>query len=518
MRCSNPFSTPSDTKLTFRAEQLPRLYTSTIPYDEQEYWSLYYTLFESAYDVLNLLSSSDITRALQSRPENIVTLVHVLSDRLEDILQDPEFPTKAADGHSLAQGLAYYRPPFFGSSSKTAIVSQKPDLDRELLNCLRVLSRVIPFILAHADRSLEQSLFWSSTSRREPDRGTSFAEPNHFVIDDDDDEDAGQPSKTESQPEGKPLGERLLNLATNLLFIHGFTLPSHTQQSDKKIVYQIWENGIGSTLSLPSTKETDNNRVEVLRFMLSMLSKTLYVPSNAYTATLNLQDQHPSGSPLSPPSFNKWHSYMVQSPTGAKARKATLSLLCSLLNVSLKSGAAQAASSHTLVSTVGDAVGDSYEKLVSGGKRKVDSPRLTLVKTCVQVLNSLLCIPTPEVLGNALQAEQSRRHGSSGDSNIRSPPPTPTAGRVTSYSGASMQSTLASTANSNAFQFFLAKLHRDSDLSFLVEVGSCNIRIHHDDILVLIQSHIEPSHNIATANEYLLPETTVGGCWCCKLL
>lgn len=467
---SNPFSTPSDTRLTFRAEQLPRLYTSTIAYDEHEYWSLYYTLFESAYDVLNLLSTSDITRALQSRPENIVTLVYVLSDRLEDILQDPEFPAKTADGHSFAQGLASYRPPFFGS--KTATDVQKQDLTRELLNCLRVLSRVIPFILAHADRSLEQSLFWSATAKRQRGADAAFSEPNHFVIDDEDDEDEGegQSSKTESQSEGKPLGERLLSLATDLLFVHGFTLPQNAQQSDKKIAYQIWENGIGSTLSLPATKEIDNNRVEVLRFMLSMLSKTLYVPSNAYTATLNLQDIHPSSSPLSPPSFNRWHAYMVQSPSGAKARKATLSLLCSLLNVSLKSGAAQAASSHTLVGTVGDAVGDSYEKLVTGGKRKVDSPRLTLVKTCVQVLNSLLCIPTPEVLGNALQAEQLRRHGSAADTNIRSPPHTPTPGRVTSYSGASKQSILSASANSNAFQFFLAKLHRDSDLSFLVEV------------------------------------------------
>jgi hypothetical protein len=303
------------------------------------------------------------------------------------------------------------------------------------------------------------------------------SEANHFVIDDDDDDEADTQAskKSEAEPAGKPLAERLLDLTTDLLFVYGFTIPHSAQQSDKKVTYQIWENGIGSTLSLPSTREIDNNRTEVLRFLLSMLSKTLYVPSNAYTATLNLQDSHPSGSALSPPSFNKWHAYLVRPPTGAKARKATLSLLCSLLNVSLKSGASQAASSHTLVSTVGDAVGDSYEKLVSGGKRKVDSPRLTLVKTCVQVLNALLCIPTPEVLGQALQAEQSRRHGP-GTDNIRSPPPTPTPERVASYSVSSAQHAMTAAADSNAFQFFLSKLHRESDLSFLVEVSAVSSR------------------------------------------
>lgn len=450
------------------------MYTSTVPYDEREYWSLYYTLFDSAYDVLNLLGSSDILKALQSHPENIVTLVHVLSDRLEDILQDPDFPAATAGNRSFVQGLASYRPPFFGSAANHAADSKKPDLTRELLNCLRVLSRVIPFTLAHADRSLEQTLFWSATARRERPAASISFEPSHFVIDDEDEGDEGQSGRAENQSgdTGKPLGECLLDLTTDLLFVHGFTIPQPSQQSDKKVTYQIWENGIGSTLSLPSTRDTDSNRTEVLKCLLSMLSKTLYVPSNAYTATLNLQDAHPSGSALSPPSFNRWHAYLVQPPTGAKARKATLSLLCSLLNVSLKSGASQAASSQTLVSTVGDAVGDSYEKLVSGGKRKVDPPRLTLVKTCVQVLNALLCVPTPEVLGQALQAEQARRHGSPADSILRSPPPTPKVGRTISYSGTATQGPASTGSGSNAFQFFLTKLHRDSDLSFMVEVSS----------------------------------------------
>jgi hypothetical protein len=435
-----------------------------VPHDEHSYWSLYYTLFETTYDVLNLLPSHDISRALQAHPENVITLVQVLSDRLEEILHDANFPTPPPEGQSLfASGLAAYKPTFL--SGKTAEGgSNKPDLTKELLNCLRVLSRVIPFVLAHEDRSLEQSLFWTPTStHRRRNTGTNEEEASHFVIDDGEEDETAQTTTAGTNGGtgnvGKPLAKRLLDSSIDLLFVHGFTLPPPTQHNDKKISYTIWENGIGSTLSVPSTREVDNNRIDVLRFLLSILSKTLYVPSSAYTAAMNLNDAHPSAASSAPPSFNKWHAYLVRSPSGAKARKITLSLL---------------ASSQTLVSTVGDAVGDSYEKLVSGGKRRMDPPRLALVKTCVQVLNALICTPTSEILGQAIQAEQSRR-GHNGNTapnesnNVRSPPSMPATARSVSYFGNSAHNATAAN-ESNAFLFFLSKLHRESDLSFIVEV------------------------------------------------
>lgn len=476
--------------------------------------------------MLNLLSASVITRALQAHPKNVTTLVHVLSDRLQDILQSPDFPSTATETRSFAQGLTSFRPGFLNSKQGQDAAVSKPDLTKELLNCLRVLSRVIPFILAHEDRSLEQTLFWSATAAR-PRRSASevSSEPNHFVIDDEDEEEedggsqAGNANGTKAndQPTGPPLAECLLDAAVELLFVHGFTIPSGNQVVEKKISYQIWENGIGSTLSLPSTREIDNNRSEVLQFLLSMLSKTLYVPSNAYTASVNLADTHPSGASAAPPSFNKWHAYLVRPPISAKARKQTLSLLCSLLNTTLKSGAAQAASSHTLVGTVGDAVGDSYEKLVSGGKRKVDSPRLTLVKTCVQVLNALLCTPTPAVLAQALQAEQARRHGGNTENNVRSPPATPAPGRMVSYSGALAQNAVTTAADSNAFQFFLTKLHRDSDLSFIIEVSHRDIVPSSGGVLIPVFP-AEPFGHTASAHEHLLSETTSRSCWSSKLI
>lgn len=374
-----------------------------------------------------------------------------------------------------------------------------------------MLSRVVPFILAYEDRSLEQSLFWTTTVARSPGAASSASEPSHFVIDDEDEDGAsaaGGHDQGAAEPAGKPLAERLMDTSVDLLFVHGFTIPSANQVVEKKISYQIWENGIGSTLSLPSTREMDNNRTEVLRLLLSLLSKTLYIPSNAYTASLSIVDARPSASSAAPSSFNRWHAYLTRPPAGAKARKQTLSLLCSLMNVSLKSGAAQAAFSHTLVSTVGDAVGESYEKLVSGGKRKTDSPRLTLVKTCVQTLNSLLCTPTAELLAQSLQAEQSRRHGTNSENNMRSPPPTPNPARMVSYSGAMAQYVVTAAASSNAYQFFLTKLHRESDLSFLVEVcvtfpspkRGTDVDSHPSS-----PSTTEPSGHTTPADEYFFP-------------
>lgn len=478
MLSRNPFSTPVDPKLTFRAHQLPRLYSETISADDDAYWALFFTLFESSYDAVNLLPGSDINNILQSHPENIGTLIHALCDRAEDIQQDPSFPTPLETA-SFGQGLAAsLRPSFIAAGANT---SSKPDLSKELLSCFRVLSRVVPFVLGHEDRSLEEKIFWDTAKGvARQSRNAVAQEPTHFVIDDEEEEDeVGNESDkpTSSTQEGnlaKPLAERLMDLCVDCLFTQGFTLPPQSTssfgQTKSKVSFTIWENGIGSTVSLPVNRDIDLNRIEVLRLLLTFLSKTLYISSNAYTASVNLADPYPSSTAPSLPVLNKWHAYLVRQPATPRQRKATLSLLCSLLNLSLKSGAAQAASANTLMTAMGDAVGDSYEKLISGGKRKVDSPRLALVKICIQVLNALLATPTSDIFSQAIQTEQNRRIAGERDptANLRSPPLSPQINRSSSHATVNK---LASASETNAFAFFLSKLHRESDLGFIVEVS-----------------------------------------------
>lgn len=455
MTLRNPFSTPSDPKLTFRSAHLPRLSTSTVPLSDTEYWSVFYTVFDNAYDVANLLHAQDITKALLSHPENVVSLVRTLAREVERLMRSSGFPSaKKEDG----SGVSAYTPTFLVKENSTA---KKEDTTRRMLNCLRVLSRIIPFVIAHEDGLLEEEVFWRPEG--EGQAGSSelaSSTSGQFVIDDEADQGADNrpevpPKQAATQASTQPtLAEKLLDLAADLLFVQGFTLPVDTQ-AGRKVNYTIWENGIGSSVSMPVSRECDCNRTEVLRFLLVLLCKTLYIPSNAYSGF-----NYGESSQL----MNRWHAHLVQMPSEAKSRKRLLSLLCSLLNTSLKSGAYYASKAGGLVGSIGGVVGDSYEKLVSGGKRREDPARLALVKTSVQAVNVLLCIPTREALQQA--------------NDSRSPPMSPAVNGNASMASISMLSQgsalgsnrSGSKNGSNAFLHYLSKLHRPSDVSFIVEV------------------------------------------------
>lgn len=420
---------------------MPRLYAETIPLNDTEYWSTFCTVFDTAYDVANLLQAQDIAKALVSHPENVVALVRTLSAEVERILGDKAFPSvKKADG----AGIAAYTPAFLAREN---VEAKKEDTTRLMLNCLRVLSRVVPCLLAHEDGLLEEEVFWKPSDS--PDSSSSLpASSSQFVIDDDGEDDT---SKSDSKAKhtnvkvNPVLAEKLLDIAVDLLFVHGFTLPLAPPQAMKsKVAYSIWENGIGSNTSVPVSRECDGNRAEVLRFLLVLMSKTLYIPSNALSGYGETQAD------------NRWHAHFVKMPAEAKSRKRLLSLLCSLLNTSLKSGAYYASNAGGLVGAVGGVVGESYEKLVSGGKHREDPTRLALVKVAVQFLNVLLCIPTPESLQGL---------------DLRSPPPTPSLNRNTSMVSILSQDSIGGQADSNAFVHYLSKLHRASDVGFIVEVG-----------------------------------------------
>lgn len=100
--------------------------------------------------------------------------------------------------------------------------------------------------------------------------------------------------------------------------------------------YVIWEKGVGSTISIGSNSELDRNKVEVLRFMLILLSITIYTPPNDLQTAEN--------GPL-------------EQLTHQLERRLVLSLLCSLLNTSLaspKAGATAAVPYNHLVFRASD--------------------------------------------------------------------------------------------------------------------------------------------------------------------
>lgn len=123
-----------------------------------------------------------------------------------------------------------------------------------MLNCIRVLQRVLPVVFEADGESstFELEVLWKSEQVEEDVEQAEGGEASQFVIEDEDDSDdenaevatSSKPAATE--PSAKPkktlpsLGERLFGCITDLLFCCGFTLPPKIQVDHYKINYVIW--------------------------------------------------------------------------------------------------------------------------------------------------------------------------------------------------------------------------------------------------------------------------------------
>lgn len=155
------------------------------------------------------------------------------------------------------------------------------------------------------------------------------------------------------------------------------------------------EKGVGSTTSPGLSHTYDSNKTEVLRLLLVLLSRQIYVP--------------PSSLLLKPSLYTL---YLTQKTR----RRDVLTLLCSLLNTAMNSAQVGNISIGSMAGKL------PYNHLVFKG----EDPRSTLVGTCFQVLCVLLDFQS----------------GSARDVPI----------------GNGENQSSAPTARTNAFRYFLMKL------------------------------------------------------------
>ncbi|KAJ1729211.1 hypothetical protein LPJ61_003634, partial [Coemansia biformis] len=210
---------------------------------------------DSTHDVFSLVTPADIRRIRDGAQENFIKLADKVFDRL--------LVLKAARD-----------------------LAKSPADTKQLLNCIRVLTRLVPFVYeARPDGStIEDIMLW--TPRPRPGSGADYT-----------------------------LGKQLVAATIDLLFTSGFTVPQATVGEEAAVRYTIWENGIGQTSALGSSKEHTANRVEVLRLLLVLCCKTMYIP--------------PARSAAIPNQALQTIAYNAN-------KKMVLCLLCSLINTSLK--------------------------------------------------------------------------------------------------------------------------------------------------------------------------------------
>ncbi|KAF2021293.1 hypothetical protein BU24DRAFT_339610 [Aaosphaeria arxii CBS 175.79] len=323
----------SDSKLSFKQGIFRLSEPKQIPADDA-YWTGFWELPESTEDVFSLFSPADIRRTRDNNLANLETLVLAVTSRLCVLRNHPSFPD--------------------------------PELapERDALNCIRVLTRILPFIYeAEHLESWEDKFFWGA--RRKRSRRGQIVKTE--IIFDEADPDQ---TPTDNEPEfetAKPLAEEIIDTLIDLLFFSEFTLPK-VPAGKSKVTYAIWQSGVGCNTPIASTKEFENNRTEILRLLLTFASKSMYMSAN-----------------ILPVKGVKAISYLATCPD----KQVVLSVLCSLLNTTLKYNPA----SWRV----------PYDHVVFKDQKQI------LVTYCLQLLLVLVLYPIPEP-GNGPPPKNFFRH------------------------------------------------------------------------------------------------------------
>lgn len=268
----------SDSKLVFKKGIFRLSEERHIPADDA-YWTSFWELPESAEDIFSLFSPADVRRTRDNALENLETLILAVTSRLFLLRHHPSFPD--------------------------------PELasERDALNCIRVLTRVLPFIYEKESlQDWDERFFWGNRRRRT--RTASIASEVIF----DNADDAPPRTPAEEYEEVRPLAEELIDTLIDLLFFSDLTVPRQ-QHGKPKVSYAIWQSGVGCAASIPTTKEYESNRCEILRLLLTLAGQSMYMSPSVL-----------------PQRGARALTHLCTCPD----KQVVLSVLCSLLNTTLK--------------------------------------------------------------------------------------------------------------------------------------------------------------------------------------
>ena len=142
---------------------------------------------------------------------------------------------------------------------------------------MRILTRLLPYIY-EADylHDWEASFFWA------PRKPVVYTDPktDRSKYFDGLDETKVISEQQEDAVLGPPLGEQLIDILINYLFFPDFTIPARRDANglpDPKPTYTVWQSGIGANQGVGMTKENERNAMEVLRLLLALSSRALYL-------------------------------------------------------------------------------------------------------------------------------------------------------------------------------------------------------------------------------------------------
>ncbi|KAF0749365.1 hypothetical protein AaE_007065, partial [Aphanomyces astaci] len=217
----------SDSKSKFR-ESVYKLSNEEVASRQLEFWDKLWKIPTTAEEIFTLIQPDDIRMLRQNQQGNLSTMLTQAISQLHQIVETP---------------LPKYYP--------------------QAVNCIRVLTRVMPFILEDRSDEFVQQLLWGPP-------------PNVSTTTDASDGD------TSAAP--MSLAQKLVDATLGLLFLPDFTVSAGAYKAyrdqlsasaNNNVVYPplLWYNGVGyPDVSAVASVQFDKNRKEVLKLLLTCFS------------------------------------------------------------------------------------------------------------------------------------------------------------------------------------------------------------------------------------------------------
>jgi hypothetical protein len=252
----------SDSKSKFR-ESVYKLNNEVISSKNLEFWDKLWRIPTVAEEIFTLIQPDDVRMLRRQQPSNLATMLRQAVSQLVQIVDTP---------------VPKYYP--------------------QATNCVRVLTRLVPFILEDTSDDFVEELFWSV------DEPVERSENDASLADQlKGDDDSGAGAEAAGQTKSKePLAVQMIHAIMGLLFLPEYTVSIHgykgfgeerrsAQRSGvtatNSLVYPslLWHAGVG----YPDTHVVhsvvyEKNRKEVLKLLLTCFSGILY--QTAETCTL----------------------------------------------------------------------------------------------------------------------------------------------------------------------------------------------------------------------------------------
>ncbi|TYZ61139.1 hypothetical protein PybrP1_008857 [[Pythium] brassicae (nom. inval.)] len=241
----------SDSKSKFR-ESVYKLNNEVMSAKNLEFWDKLWRIPTVAEEIFTLIQPDDVRMLRRQQPENLATMLRQAVAQLVQIVDTP---------------VPKYYP--------------------QATNCVRVLTRLVPFILEDCSDDFVEEVFWK----------VEAADADDDADDDRDDEnkDTGAGAAAAATRAREPLAKQLVHAIMGMLFLPEFTVSIHAYKGfgeERRSAARSGQAGPSASLVFPSLLWTagvsypdasvggslayDKNRKEVVKLLLTCFSGILY--------------------------------------------------------------------------------------------------------------------------------------------------------------------------------------------------------------------------------------------------